>query len=91
MVKGYKYEFSFEAYAEEERTIKPAITAPNVNWIRYFPDTPVDLTSDWQTFSFEVDMNDETDDKARVEFNMGKQNSTATVHIRNVKLIRKEN
>ena len=90
MVKGDKYEFSFEAYAEEARTIKPAITAPNVNWIRYFPDTPVDLTSDWQTFSFEVDMKDETDDKARIEFNMGKQNSTATVHIRNVKLIKCE-
>ncbi len=89
MEQGCSYEFSFEAYAEEPRTIKPAITAPNVNWIRYFPDTPVDLTTDWQTFTFDVDMNDETDDSARIEFNMGKQNSTATVHIRNVKLIKK--
>ena len=89
MEEGCSYEFSFEAYADEPRTIKPAITAPNVGWIRYFQDTPVDLTPDWQTFTFDVDMNDKTDDKARVEFNMGKQGSTATVHIRNVKLIKK--
>ncbi len=89
MEKGASYEFSFEAYADEPRTIKPAITAPDVDWIRYFPDTPVDLTSDWQTFTFDVEMKDESDDNGRVEFNMGKQGSTATVHIRNVKLTRK--
>lgn len=89
MEQGCKYEFSFEAYAEEPRTIKPAITAPDVDWIRYFPDTPVDLTTDWQTFTFDVDMTENSDDNGRVEFNMGKQGSTATVHIRNVKLIKK--
>jgi hypothetical protein len=69
--------------------MKPAITAPDVDWIRYFPDTPVDLTPEWQTFTFDVDMQDKTDDNGRVEFNMGKQGSTATIHIRNVKLIKK--
>ena len=49
----------------------------------------MDLTTDWQTFTFDVDMKDKTDDNGRVEFNMGKQGSTATVHIRNVKLIKK--
>lgn len=48
-----------------------------------------EATGDWQTFTFEVEMKDETDDNGRVEFNMGKQGSTATVHIRNVKLIKK--
>ena len=86
MEQGCKYEFSFEASAEEPRTIKPAITAPDVDWIRYFPDTPVDLTTDWQTYSFTFEMTEEDDDKARVEFNMGKQGSTATIHIRNVRL-----
>ena len=89
MEEGCSYEFSFEAYADEPRTIKPAITAPDVDWIRYFQDTPVDLTTDWQTFTFDVDMKDKTDDNGRVEFNMGKQGSTATVHIRNVRLIKK--
>jgi hypothetical protein len=89
MEEGCSYEFSFEAYADEPRTIKPAITAPDVDWIRYFPDTPVDLTNEWQTFKFDIDMTNKTDDNGRVEFNMGKQGSTATVHIRNVKLIKK--
>ena len=86
MEQGAKYKISFEAYADEERQMKPAVTAPTANWIRYFPDTPVDLTTDWQTFEFEFDMEDESDDKGRVEFNMGAQNSTATIHIRNVRL-----
>lgn len=86
MEQGCKYKFSFEAYADEDRQMKPAITAPTVNWIRYLEDTPVDLTTDWQTFEFEFDMKKETDDKGRVEFNMGKQDSTATIHIRNVRL-----
>nr|MCR4685427.1 carbohydrate binding domain-containing protein [Lachnospiraceae bacterium] len=89
MEQGCQYEFSFEAKADEPRTMKPAITAPDVDWIRYFPDTPVDLTTEWQTFTFDVDMQDKTDDNGRVEFNMGKQGSTATIHIRNVKLIKK--
>jgi len=86
MMQGKTYVFSFEAYAEEPRQMKPAVTAPNVNWIRYFPDTPVDLTTEWQTFSFEFEMTEKDDDHGRVEFNMGKQGSTATIHIRNVRL-----
>ena len=86
MEQGAKYKFSFEAYAEEDRQMKAEVTAPTVDWIRYFPDTSVDLTSDWQTYEFEFDMKDETDDKGRVEFNMGNQGSTGTIHIRNVRL-----
>lgn len=86
MEEGCKYKYSFEAYAEEDRKMKAAVTAPTANWIRYFPDTSVDLTTDWQTFEFEFDMKEESDDKGRVEFNMGNQGSTATIHIRNVRL-----
>ena len=86
MEKGKKYKFSFEAYAEEARQMKPAVTAPDENWIRYFPDTPINLTTDWQTFEFEFDMDKNSDDNGRVEFNMGNQKSTATIHIRNVRL-----
>ncbi len=84
--KGMKYRLSFDAYAEEDRTIITAVTAPEVDWIRYFPDTKVELNGEMQTFTFEFDMEEEDDDKARVEFNMGKQDSTATVHITNVRL-----
>ena len=86
MIKGKSYKFSFDACAEEDRQMKAAVTAPDVNWIRYFPDTSVDLTPDWQTYEFTFDMEDEDDDNGRVEFNMGKQGSTATIHIKNVRL-----
>lgn len=84
--KGEKYRLSFDAYADEGRTMITAVTAPEVDWIRYFPDTKVELTGEWQTYSFEFDMEEEDDDKGRVEFNMGKQDSTATIHITNVRL-----
>ncbi len=86
IVKGKKYKFSFEAYADEDRKMKAAVTAPDVNWIRYFPDTSVELGSDWKTYEFEFEVKDEDDDNGRVEFNMGNQGSTATIHIRNVRL-----
>lgn len=84
--KGEKYRLSFDAYADEDRTMITAVTAPEVDWIRYFPDTKVELTGEWQTYSFEFDMEEADDDKGRVEFNMGKQDSTATIHITNVRL-----
>ena len=86
MYKDAKYKLSFEACADEARTMKTAVTAPTNNWVRYFKDTPVDLTTDWQTFEFEFNMKDEDDDNGRVEFNMGATDSTATIHIKNVRL-----
>ncbi|MCR5654812.1 MAG: carbohydrate binding domain-containing protein [Lachnospiraceae bacterium] len=90
MEQGAGYVFSFEAYAEEDRPMKAAVTAPEVDWIRYFPDTTVDLTGEWQTFTFEFEMKDESDDMGRVEFNMGNQGATGTIHIRNVRLEKAE-
>lgn len=57
--KGEKYRLSFDAYADEGRTMITAVTAPEVDWIRYFPDTKVELTGEWQTYSFEFDMEEE--------------------------------
>lgn len=88
IIKGAEYRLSFEACAEEERTMKAAVTAPDVNWIRYFPDTSVDLKNDWQTYEFTFKVDAKDDDNGRVEFNMGKTGSTATIHIRNVRLER---
>ena len=86
MMKGKKYKYSFEAKADEPRKMKAAVTAPTADWIRYFPDTSVDLTGDWQLYEFTFDMTEADDDMGRVEFNMGNQGSTATIHIRNVRL-----
>ena len=66
--------------------MKVAVTAPNVNWIRYLPDTPVKLTTKKQSFKFDFDMDKRTDPTGRLEFNMGNKGSTATVYISNVRV-----
>ncbi len=87
--KGAKYKFSFEAYAEEERKMVTDISGPDVSYIRYLEDQTVDLTKDWAPYSYEFEMKEESDDNGRIEFNMGKQTSTAAIHIRNVRLEKK--
>ena len=84
--KGYQYRLSFDAYADEARTIITGITAPDLNYSRYMTDTKVDLTNVSEKYSFTFDMTSDSDANGRVEFNLGNQGSTATVHITNVRL-----
>ena len=84
-VKGKKYKLSFEARADEPRNIMTSVTGPDQSYIRYLEDTRVDLTKDWNSFSYEFEMKEASDDNARIEFNLGRQSGTATVHIKNVR------
>jgi len=85
--KGCAYRYSFDAWADADRTITPAITAPNAGWIRYFPDTKTNITTQKKTYSFDFEMKAKDDPTARVEFNLGNQGSTAAVHITNVSVV----
>jgi Beta-glucanase/Beta-glucan synthetase len=87
LVKGCSYRFSFDAWADDNRTIIPAITAPNVGWIRYFPDTKMPVTTQKKSYSFDFDMKSGDDPAARVEFNLGNQGSNAGVHLTNVSVV----
>ena len=84
--KGDIYRYSFDASADEERTIVACISAPNNGWIRYLPDQYVKLNNKKQHFSFEFKMLEFTDPTARIEFNCGNQKSLAPVHISNMRL-----
>lgn len=84
--KGQKYRLSFDAYADEARTIKTGISAPDLNYSRYFDDTTVELKTEKQKYAYEFNMYSNSDANARVEFNLGNQGSTAAVHISNVRL-----
>ena len=86
MYKGKTYRLSFDAWAEEERQILAAVSAPNAGWIRYFPDTLVTLTTERTTYTYEFTMNDMDDNNGRIEFNMGHRGSTAELYITNVRL-----
>ncbi len=83
---GSRYRLSFEAYADAARTMIVDISAPDKNYIRYLADTKVNLTTTSQTYIYEFDMLNDDDANGRVEFNLGNQASTATVHIANVVL-----
>ncbi len=84
--KGSVYRYSFDAYADKDRTIVACISAPNNGWIRYFGDENVNLTTKKQHFTYEFKMLEFTDPTARIEFNCGNQNSLAAVHISNIRL-----
>jgi len=57
-----------------------------MGWIRYFPDTIVELTPERTTYTYEFTMNSMDDNNGRIEFNMGHRGSTAAIYITNVRL-----
>ncbi|MBP5655058.1 MAG: family 16 glycosylhydrolase [Clostridiales bacterium] len=85
VLKGHSYRVTFEARADEPRDMVTAVTAPNAGWIRYLEDTKLDLTKDWQTYTYEFTSDKKDDNYGRLEFNMGNHGYTATIHIRNVR------
>ncbi|MBR3463662.1 MAG: family 16 glycosylhydrolase [Clostridiales bacterium] len=86
MRKGHKYRVSFDIKADEARKCIVCVSAPNAGWIRYLPDTSIDLTTEFKKFTFEFEMKDKDDNNGRLEFNMGKHGDTATIHITNVRV-----
>ena len=88
MKKGGKYKITFDAYADEARTMKIGISAPDRGYKRYFMDTPVDLSTTKKTYEYEFTMLDKDDANARLEYNLGLAGSIAGVHISNVSIIK---
>lgn len=78
------YKVSFEAYGDEQRTIKVSVTAPDREYKRYLNDTTVELTTEKQAFTYEFTMEDNDDANGRLEFNMGALGSAQGVHIGSV-------
>lgn len=86
MKKGSKYHLSFEARADEERGVMVCISAPTAGWGRYLNDTRIGLTTEWQTYDFDFEMNDRDDNNGRLEFNMGNKYPLTKMQYRNVRL-----
>lgn len=84
--KGCTYRYSFDASADEARTIITGISAPNSSYARRFGDVKVELTPQNRHFSFDFTMDAEDDSECRLEYNCGAQGSKAAVHISNVRL-----
>lgn len=86
MVKGTKYRYSFDAYADEERTMITGITAPDNGYVRHFGDEKVTVGKEKNHYEYEFVMSAKTDGNCRLEYNLGSQGSTATVYISNIVL-----
>ncbi len=84
--KGGTYTLTFDAYADEARTMVVDVSAPDRSWIRYMPDTTVNLTTTKQTYTYSFKMTGEDDANGRLEFNLGKTASTAGVKLSNVSI-----
>ncbi len=90
MKKGGVYRVSFDAYANEKRTMKVGISAPDKGYKRYLEDTLVELETEKKTFTYEFTMTEDDDANGRLEFNMGAAGSTADIYISNVSIIKTE-
>lgn len=88
--KADKYEVSFDACAESERTMKVGISAPDNGWIRYLPDTVVELTNQMKTYTYTFTMEKDSDANGRLEFNLGNTDPISKVTIKNVKVVKTE-
>ncbi len=82
--KGGTYEVTFDAYSTGDRTMLVGISAPDLNFIRYMPDTIAELTTEKQSYRYEFTMDMDSDDNGRLEFNMGNVSSTDDIFITNV-------
>jgi len=89
MYKGWEYELTFDAYSTEERNIVVDVEGPDRGWKRYLQDTTVTVGPQKQSYTLNFSMSDKNDSNGSLEFNLGKQPSTAPVTITNVKLVHK--
>ena len=89
MYKGWEYELTFDAVADENRNIIIDVEGPDRGWMRYLKDTSVPVTTEKQSYKYTFTMDEKTDPNGSLEFNLGKQDSTSAVTISNVKLVHK--
>ena len=86
LYNGKTYQLTFNACAAEARDMNVCVSGPTANYIRYMQDTPVKLTTDWTTYTYEFEMSEDNDNNGRIEFNMGCASSNADVFIKNVRI-----
>ena len=84
--EGVEYTLTFDAKADENRTIIIDVEGPNRSWKRYFEDTTVDITTEMKTYTYTFTMTDDTDADTSLEFNLGQQESVAAVTLANISL-----
>ena len=80
------YKLTFDAYAQEARTMIANVSAPDYSFARYMADTTVNLTNSKKNYEYEFTVKAHDDANARLEFNLGNTNPISDVYISNVKI-----
>ncbi|WP_051604918.1 carbohydrate binding domain-containing protein [Lachnobacterium bovis] len=86
LYRGLEYTLTFDAKADDSRSIIVDVEGPEKNWTRYLQDTKLELSKDMKTYSLTFKMDRSSDLNSSVEFNLGNQGSTSPVTIKNVSL-----
>jgi hypothetical protein len=84
IIQGNRYRLEFDGYADEMRTIGIDIEMSYTPFIDYSKIGSVPMTQEKNHFSFEFEMQDPSDDRARLVFNCG--NSAADIYLDNISL-----
>lgn len=74
--QGFNYTFSFDAYADKPMQITPLAGKNSEPWTVYSDGKPVTLSTSRQTYTLTFPMNQATDLKARIGFDIGGNNGT---------------
>ncbi len=64
--KGGTYEITFDAWASDDRAMLVGISAPDLNYIRYMSDTPAELTTEKQSYTYTFTMEQDSDPNGRL-------------------------
>ncbi len=83
LIQGRSYLLTFEASAQEERPIGIVVQMPDDPWTSYATGD-IELTTSKESYTFEFDMEAETDMDSRLGFNFG--DATPGVTISNIRL-----
>jgi hypothetical protein len=85
LVKGMNYRLTFDASAASARDISVYIQMDADPYTQYMTSKTANLSAAKQTFAYEFEMKEASDDNSRIAFNFG--NASPNVSISNVKLV----
>ncbi len=82
--KGATYQVSFDASADEYRTMNVDIKAPDHGYQSYMPTQTPEMNSETRTYTYDFVMQSNSDENARLEFNMGAMGFDSPIRLDNV-------
>lgn len=86
--QNYQYRVTFNAWSDEARMGRVAVTGPDNGYIRYLEDQTFELNTEPTVFEYEFTMNQASDENGRLEFNFGNVNASSNIYLTDVRVER---